>query len=425
MAMHADRPGGTERSLQAQLDVLRERLQDAEDALDAVRSGSADAVIGLDQTQPDVLTLKGSDNPYRIVVEMMGEGSITLSSDGTILYCNNQFAQMVERTPQQLLGSQLSDLLPSGEESKLTDILSVTSDTARRRVVKLARSKQELTTQITTRSLSLAGVNGVIATVTDLTDLEKSQRQRLRLIRRLRDTNAALRQASRAKDAFLARMSHELRTPLTAIIGYAATLLMKLPGPLLPEQEKQVSTIRSSGQLLLSLINDILDFAKVESGAIQISPEKISSMAAIQEVVSTLRQIAEQKGLRLEMIPGAEMPELVTDRRALTQILINLVNNAIKFTKEGSVTIETERAQSNGKSEIRFRITDTGVGIAPEDQQNLFQAFYQAENGQVQAKGNGLGLYLSRRLAKLLGGDISFESVLGQGSTFTLTLPDS
>lgn len=249
--------------------------------------------------------------------------------------------------------------------------------------------------------------------------------EKVRFIEALHNKNLACEQASQAKNAFLARMSHELRTPLTAIIGFAGTLMMKLPGPLVPEQERQVSTIRSSAKHLLSLINDVLDFAKIESGKFEISVEKVAIPALVEDVVSTLRPLAEEKGLRLEIVPGAEPPTLVTDRRALTQILINLVGNGIKFTDRGSVKIAVERNKRGVHMETLFRVTDTGMGIAPEDQRKLFQAYSQVENSRVQAKGTGLGLYLSRKLAILLGGDITFESVFGQGSTFTLSLQES
>ena len=257
----------------------------------------------------------------------------------------------------------------------------------------------------------------VISSIRDITE-------KVRFIDALQEKNLSLEKASQAKNAFLARMSHELRTPLSAIIGYAGTLMMKLPGPLVAEQERQVSTIQSSAKHLLSLINDVLDFAKIESGSVEISVEEVAIPAVVEDVVSTLRPLAEEKGLRLEIILGAEPLTLVTDRRALTQILINLVGNGIKCTNRGSIKIAVDRTKRGIHMETRFRVTDTGIGIAPEDQRKLFQAYSQIES-QCQAKGTGLGLYLSRKLAILLGGDITVESVFGQGSTFTLTTQES
>jgi protein-histidine pros-kinase len=240
-------------------------------------------------------------------------------------------------------------------------------------------------------------------------------------IEALHDKNLALERASKAKDEFLASMSHELRTPLTGVIGYAGTLLMKLPGPLNPAQEKQVSTIRSSAKFLLSLINDLLDHAKIESGKVEISLEPVACEAVVEEVADSLRPVAESKGIALEVSLEDEPQTVIADRRALTQILFNLAGNAIKFTEHGSVKIAVDRCRSNGHMATRFRVVDTGIGIAPEDQQKLFHAFAQINPTQ----GTGLGLYLSRRLAVLIGGELTLDSVAGQGSTFTLTLQES
>src|SRR5450830_1864698 len=151
--------------------------------------------------------------------------------------------------------------------------------------------------------------------------------------------NIELAEASRMKSAFIANMSHELRTPLNAIIGFTGTLLMKLPGPLVPDQERQLSTIRSSARHLLSLINDILDMAKIEAGKVTISPEPLHCQQLLAETADSLRQLAAQKGLTLAVHAPPDPVMIDTDRRALTQILINLVNNAIKFTDSGGVTI--------------------------------------------------------------------------------------
>jgi signal transduction histidine kinase len=231
--------------------------------------------------------------------------------------------------------------------------------------------------------------------------------------------NIELAEASRMKSAFIANMSHELRTPLNAIIGFTGTLLMKLPGPLVPDQERQLSTIRTSARHLLSLINDILDMAKIEAGKVTISPEPVHCQQMLAETADSLRQLAAQKGLTLA-VHAPPAPILIdTDRRALTQIVINLVNNAIKFTDSGGVTITL----SHDAGATRFAVTDSGAGIRPEDQAKLFQAFSQLDSTSTRhAEGAGLGLYLCQNLANLIGGSLGLESEFGKGSTFTLTL---
>ena len=236
--------------------------------------------------------------------------------------------------------------------------------------------------------------------------------------------NLELAEASRMKSAFIANMSHELRTPLNAIIGFTGALLMKLPGPLTDEQDRQLTTIRSSARHLLSLINDILDVAKIEAGKVTLSLEPVHCQQLMGEVADTLRPLAGQKGLQVFI----DMPEqpiiLQSDRRALAQIMINLANNAIKFTEKGMVKLALTQRTDEEKSLItEFSVTDSGSGIKEEDQAKLFQAFSQLDNTSTRhAEGAGLGLYLSQNLANLLGGSLFFSSDFGKGSTFTLAL---
>jgi protein-histidine pros-kinase len=239
----------------------------------------------------------------------------------------------------------------------------------------------------------------------------------------LRNANAELETASRSKDRFLASMSHELRTPLNAILGFTGTMLMELPGPLTTEQRKQLETIKLSGTHLLSIINDLLDLARIQSGKVEITMEPVACRPAVEEVVSSLRPLADQKGIELWVdVPDEELT-VHTDRRALNQILINLASNAIKFTDEGVVHIGVRRYIENGNVGTQFSVIDTGIGIKAEDQAQLFAAFDQLEESATRRyEGTGLGLYISRRLAHLIGGDITFESEHGRGSTFVLEL---
>ncbi|NTW01132.1 MAG: GAF domain-containing protein [Oscillochloris sp.] len=242
-------------------------------------------------------------------------------------------------------------------------------------------------------------------------------------------------QASRAKSEFLSSMSHELRTPLNAIIGFTGILLMQLPGSLNGTQERQLNTIQRNANHLLELINDILDLARIESGKVELRLEPVVCQDVIIAVEESLRPVTEQKRLKFT-ISAPNVPLIVqSDQRALSQILLNLVGNAIKFTDQGEVTLRVlqdggRRLQDKaGFSEdlsptILFEVSDTGIGISPKDQSRLFQEFGRVNSEEVrQREGTGLGLRLSQRLAALLGGHISVRSVYGEGSTFTLTLP--
>jgi len=240
----------------------------------------------------------------------------------------------------------------------------------------------------------------------------------------LRSLNTQLQGANSSKDRFLANVSHELRTPLNAIIGFTGTLLMKLPGPLLAEQEKQLKTVQSSARHLHAVINDLLDIATITSGKVELKPEPSSCQEVVDEVIGSMRPLATAKGLELT----ANLPRVAlntrTDPRALKQILLNLIANAIKFTEQGSVSLTVDTRLDHGVKLIEFSVTDTGIGVRAEDQARLFEAFARVQSTATgRSEGTGLGLHLSQQLAHLLGGRIEFDSQYERGSTFKLMIP--
>ena len=247
--------------------------------------------------------------------------------------------------------------------------------------------------------------------------------ERKRFEKALHDQNVALERASRAKDRFLASMSHELRTPLNAIIGFTSLLLMRLPGPLTADQEKQLEAVRASGRHLLALINDLLDVARIESGHVQLSMEPVICQDVVREVVTSLELAAQAKGLTIDTdLPLTEVI-VQTDRRALHQILLNLGNNAVKYTHTGRICLAVSQQQHDGSTVTRLSVIDTGPGIPAAEQPKLFQAFSQVSRPDAHLiEGTGLGLYLCQQLAHLLGGRIEMHSVEGEGSRFTLHL---
>ncbi len=257
----------------------------------------------------------------------------------------------------------------------------------------------------------------VASAIRDVTERKTSERK-------LQELNTELEMAGRAKDDFLASMSHELRTPLNAIIGFTGTLLMRLPGPLNDEQERQLGIVQWSARHLLSLINDILDLAKIESGKIELHFEAVPVKEVVKDVAASLAALASEKGLEFTSSVSEDGKSAVTDRRALRQILLNLTDNAIKYTEKGSVRVDVRGTTWNDRPAIVVRVIDTGVGIKPEDRQRLFEAFEQLEPLRTRRfEGTGLGLYLCRNLAALLGGALRLTSEYGSGSTFTLFLP--
>ncbi|HUL52352.1 MAG TPA: PAS domain-containing protein [Opitutaceae bacterium] len=249
--------------------------------------------------------------------------------------------------------------------------------------------------------------------------------------------------ADRLKSAFLATMSHELRTPLNSIIGFTGIILQGLAGPVTPEQHNQLEMVRSSARHLLALINDVLDLSKIEAAQLVVTRVPVDVRAAVTKAVDLVQPLADRKDLALRVEMAPETGILRSDRRRIEQVLLNLLNNAIKFTEHGEVTLRVwpgernrpadpaapdgataEAAAPKGPAVLHFQVRDTGIGIKPGELANLFQPFRQLDTGLTrQHEGTGLGLAICRRLAELMGGEITVESEWGRGSVFTFTLP--
>ena len=228
----------------------------------------------------------------------------------------------------------------------------------------------------------------------------------------------AAEQASRAKSLFLANMSHEIRTPMNAILGYAQ-LLWRHP-ELRDDQRRSVETILSSGQHLVSLISDILEMSKIEAGRAELRSETFELPELLRELEAEFRSKAEAKGLALEWEPAADLPPRVEgDRAKLRQVLANILGNAVKFTETGHITTRARAESLDGETvRLAFEIADTGIGIAPADLPKVFDHFEQATGTQRKTEGTGLGMAISRNYARMMDGDITLRSQLGQGSVF-------
>jgi signal transduction histidine kinase len=231
-----------------------------------------------------------------------------------------------------------------------------------------------------------------------------------------------LRSASELKSRFLSHMSHEFRTPLNSVLALSRLLLDRIDGELTAEQERQIGYIRRSAESLLELVNDLLDLSKVEAGKIEVKPTRFTVAGLFGALRGALRPLLTSPSVDLIFDAAEDTPELLTDEAKVAQILRNLISNALKFTETGEVRV-TARYQADGGIAV-FAVRDTGIGIAPEDQALIFEEFAQVDTRlQKKVKGTGLGLPLSRSLAELIGGSIEVESVPGQGSVFTLTIP--
>lgn len=357
------------------------------------------------------------------LLEYAPDATVIVDSQGMVRLVNAQTERLFGYYREELLGDRVERLIARYHANRLGERNVYFADPkvlpmgVGRELYGRHKDGSEFPIEISLSPLSTAEGTFVAIAIRDVTE-------RIAFERRLQELNTKLENANRAKDDFLASMSHELRTPLNAILGFTGTLLMKLPGALTEEQERQLQIIRSSAAHLLSLINDILDLAKIESGKRDLSFEPVPVEEVIADVYATLSSSAKEKGLEFTASASAQTPAPVTDRRALHQILLNLTNNAIKYTQSGSVRIETTSATWNGSPAMEISVADTGVGIKAADLERLFEAFEQLDPTSTRRfEGTGLGLFLSRSLALLLGGCLNVVSEYGAGSTFTLTLP--
>ena len=373
----------------------------------------------------DITDRKRAEERFRDLLESWPDAIVITNNLAEIVVVNTQTEKMFGYARTELLGRPIETLIPQRDRDRNPEHHRpnyfrephVRQNGTDIELFGVRKDGSEFPVEIRLSPLHTEEGMLVNSSIRDITERKRSQDA-------LRDKNIELEKASKAKDNFLATMSHELRTPLNAILGFTGTLLMRLPGPLTGDQERQLQTVRNSARHLLSLINDLLDLAKIDSGEVTLRFVPINCQEVVSEIVETLRPLAAEKGLELSIEMPKDPITALTDHRALSQILINLTNNAIKFTQKGSVRLHLSASRCNDKRCVSIAVKDTGIGIKDEDRSSLFEAFKQLRSTPGRAaEGCGLGLHLSQRLASLLGGEISVQSQFGVGSTFTFALP--
>ena len=362
---------------------------------------------------------RGERSLVRSIVERLADGIVIADGEGIVRFVNPAAERLFGRPAAELVGQDFGHPVVGGET---TEIDLVRPGAA------------PLTVELRSSTIDWEGQAAYVIALRDVTERKAAEAQ-ARALEREQAARAEAEAANRAKSDFLAVMSHELRTPLNAILGYTDLLDLGLGGPPLSEpQRQQLSRIAASGQHLLGLVNEILDLAKVEAGRLSVRHEPFRAAEAAESALVIVQPLAEAAGLTIvrDYEVGSQLHYIGDDHR-VRQVLINLLSNAVKFTPAGGrVTLEIHRvdapepdARLHGDGEwVRFRVTDTGIGIAPDDADAVFAPFVQVQPGHTRSRdGSGLGLTVSRRLARLMGGDITLRSAPGEGSAFSLWLP--
>ncbi len=355
----------------------------------------------------------------RRIIERLPDGIVIVDGQGIMRFANPAAERLFDRTAEELVGTAFGFPLLVGETTEIEIVQRGGGGVvhAELRVVETEWEDEHVQ----------------LVSLRDVTDRKQAE-ERAQQLSYEREARLEAEAASRAKSEFLAIMSHELRTPLNAVLGYSELLELGISGPLTEKMREQVGRIRMSAKHLLGLVNDILDLAKVEAGRLSVSSAPASAAGTVAAAIALIHPQAAAAGLELVVEPFADPPPVyLGDDERVRQVLVNLLSNAVKFTEPGgSITVgvgatgdvdSDARLQPN-RQYVKFSVTDTGSGIPEEKLLSIFDPFVQAESGHSRSReGSGLGLTISRRLARLMGGDLTCTSKVGSGSTFTLSLP--
>jgi signal transduction histidine kinase len=355
----------------------------------------------------------------RAIIERLPDGIVIVDTHGTIRFANPAAERLFDRSADDLVGTSFGFPVVVGETTEI-DILQRGGGGvvfAELRVVETEWEDEQVQ----------------IVSLRDITDRKQAE-ERAHQLAAEREARLEAEAASRAKSEFLAIMSHELRTPLNAVLGYSELIELGISGPVTDQMREQIGRIRMSGVHLLGLVNDILDLAKVEAGRLQVSSGPCSAEGTIAGAIALIQPQAAARGLELTVVrPPDPSPVYRGDDERVRQILVNLLSNAVKFTDPGGrISVEIARSGAPDPDTrlqpsrwyVSFQVTDTGGGIPEEKLLSIFDPFVQAESGHSRSReGSGLGLTISRRLARLMGGDLTVKSKVGEGSSFTLWLP--
>lgn len=391
---------------------LRRRLQEAEETLDAIRMAAVDAVVVDGVAGQQVYTLESPDQPFRLFVEQMQEGAVTLDGEGTVLYCNPFFANLLGDATERVIGQRLHSFIAPDATGCLSRILEGSETKAQVECLLRRSDGSDVPVQLAFGRLPSSSSPLIGVVVADLTAREQARRAEIE--------RHAAEEANAARDQFLAIVSHELRTPLNSIMGWAQLLARRRN---LPEAAlRGVEIIERNCREQAKLIDDLLDVSRVLAGKLRLDREPVELSALVTTAIGMEQPLADSRQIQLVPRIADEEIWIEADAARLRQVLGNLLGNAIKYTgSEGEVVISVAADSDSA----RIEICDNGVGIAPDFLPKVFGLFEQAvATGSRRAGGLGLGLAIVKQLVELHGGTVTLESAgPGKGTTARLVLP--
>ena len=388
----------------------------------------------LDQTVVEqTQDLQESEKQYRLLVETMNDGLGVMNEGKSLTYVNNKFCEMLGYSRDELIQHTINHLLDNNNLNQITKQLDEDNNNSFE-LEWIKKDGHKICTNVSPSSILDSDTKANFVVVTDITECKQAKeaviKERASLAKRVEErteelsrANAELARGVRLKDEFLANMSHELRTPLSAILTRVEILQEQVFGHLNNKQVNYIENIEKSGRHLLGLINDILDLSKIEAGKMDLQKETLHVKDICHSSLDFIKELALKKSLKVVINIDCAVDTIIADTRRLKQILINLLNNAVKFTNEKqSIGLEVVGFQE--EEVIHFTVWDNGIGIADADMDKLFKSFVQVDSSLARRyEGTGLGLALVRRLTEMHGGSVSVESEVGKGSRFTVSLP--
>ena len=399
----------SQRTLVAENNDLRGRLQEAEEALNAIRRGEVDALVVSGAEGKRVFTLQSAEQPYRTMIERMSEGAAVLTKDGTILYCNSRLAEMVEVPMGSIMGTDSLPLMAPADRQSFSALLAQSQhESARGEIHLQSRNGRRIPVQLALSPLNIEGVQSVCLVATDLTEYKRNIEMR-------REAESV----AQSKDDFIAMLSHELRNPLSPVL--IASGDCESDTAIDPELRGIFRMIRENIESEARLIDDLLDHTRIRRGKLHVQLETIDLHQVLDQVIKTMMPDFRSRKLQFITELKAERHNVRGDAGRLTQVFLNLLENALKFTAPGGTVYL--RSRNQGKR-IQIEITDTGIGIEPDVIGKIFDPFAQGkQRGDHKFGGLGLGLAISKALIELHEASITaFSEGKGKGATFTVDM---